>query len=134
MPRPEYETQLQQFKADLQQSPNPYFSRTLPLWEQARHREFKAQVFLAMVRAAVQYKLHGQAGFQTVLDPYGQGPFIFQRFVFEGVDRGFQLTSACTLSGWPEVMIFVEKEGPGFWVNGRPGHVGHSLPNAGARK
>ncbi len=130
----EHERQMNQFKAELDQSPNPLFSINFPTWERARQREFKVQVLQAMVRAAVQYKLRGQAGFQAVNDPYGQGPFAFRRFVFEGEDRGFELTSVCTLSGWPEVMIFVEKEGPAFWVNGRPGHVGQALPSAGTRK
>jgi hypothetical protein len=54
-----------------------------------------------------------------VTDPWGQGPFEFERFVFQGVDRGFELKSACRVNGWQEVMIFVEKEGPAFYVNGR---------------
>jgi hypothetical protein len=81
---------------------------------------------LAMVHAAVEYKLHGEAGLQSVTDPWGQGPFEFKRFVFQGVDRGFELKSACRKNGWPEVLIFVEKDGPPFYVNGR--NAGQAKP------
>ena len=47
-----------------------------------------------MVHAAVEYKLHGESGLKSVMDPFGNGPFTFQRFVFKGVDRGFELKSA----------------------------------------
>jgi len=70
------------------------------------------------VRAGVEYKLHGEPGLQSVTDPCGQGPFAFERFVFEGVDRGFELKSAYTGRGFPEVLVFVEKDGPPFYVNG----------------
>jgi len=46
-----------------------------------------------------------------------QGPFAFGAFVFDGVDRGFQLKSAYAGLGFPEVLIFVEKDGPPFRVN-----------------
>jgi hypothetical protein len=70
-----------------------------------------------MVRAAVEYKLQGTAGLQRVADPYGQRPFTLERFVSQGVDRGFKLKSAYEGRGFPEVLIFVEKDGPPFRVN-----------------
>jgi len=75
-----------------------------------------------MVRAAVEYKLHGEAGLKSVMDPFGNGPFAFQRFEFKGVDRGFELKSAYAGAGAPFVLIFVEKQGPAFQITG---------PNAG---
>ena len=74
---------------------------------------------LDMVRAAVQYKLNGEPGLKSVNDLYGQGPFAFERFVFEGVDRGFQFKSAYDGRGYPETLIFVEKVGPPFQVIGK---------------
>jgi hypothetical protein len=60
------------------------------------------------------------------MDPFGKGPFAFRRFVFEGVDRGFELKSAYTgRPAWPSVLIFVEKEGTPFYVDGP--HIGEAL-------
>jgi hypothetical protein len=78
-----------------------------------------------MVRAAVEYKLHGDSGFQSVADPCGQGPFVLRRFVFQGVDRGFQLTSALDAGGFKQSLIFVEKDGDPFQVDGP--HVGQAI-------
>ena len=71
-----------------------------------------------MVNAAVEYKLHGEAGFKGVMDPFGNGPFSFQRFVFKGVDRGFELKSAYAGAEAPIAMIFVEKAGAAFQTAG----------------
>ncbi len=119
LPYSEYQEQMKQLKAETQQSDNPLPRLGLTLWENSRDKEFKAQVNFAMLRAALEYKLHGQAGLQSVADPCGQGPFGFQRFIFQGVDRGFELKSACPLNPWPYVVIFVEKEGPLFYHDGR---------------
>lgn len=72
-----------------------------------------------MVRAAVEYKVNGEPGLQDVSDPCGKGPFSFQRFLFEGVDRGFELKSAYAGRGFREVLIFVQKDGPPFLANGK---------------
>jgi len=83
-----------------------------------RVREFKAQAQEAMVHAAVEYELHGEPGLKSVKDPFGDGPFAFQRFVFKGVDRGLELKSAYAGLGYPCVVIFVEKQGPAFQIMG----------------
>ena len=119
LPHGEYEDQMARFKAETQSSPNPIPALLLPSWEHARPKELRAMAAVGMVRTAVQYKLHGLAGLQTETDPWSQGPFGFRRFIFQGVDRGFELTSAYPLNPWPEVLIFVEKNGPPFHVDGR---------------
>lgn len=119
LPHGEYESGMEQLKAEMQRSPNPLPSLLLPAWENVRSKELRALLDLAMVRAAVEYKLHGLAAMQSVTDPWGPGPFELQRFVFQGVDRGFELKSACRVNRWQEVRIFVEKEGPPFYVGGR---------------
>jgi len=119
LPQPEFEVQIKLFYADIQKSSNPLIAAVFPDFEKARVKEFASLTDSAMVRAAVEYKLHGEAGLQSVNDPYGHGPFQFQRFVFEGMDRGFELKSAYAGRGFPEVMIFVEKVGPPFHVNGK---------------
>jgi hypothetical protein len=120
LPQPEYETQAQQFSANIHKSQNPFFAGMALVWEQyqIRAREFRDQAELAMVHAAVEYKLHGEAGLKGVMDPFGNRSFGFQRFVFKGVDRGFELKSAYAGTDAPFVMIFVEKQGPAFQITG----------------
>jgi hypothetical protein len=119
LPLPEYDGQAKQFSEEIQKSTNHFVSLTFPAFEKARQREFAILVELAMVRAGVEYKLHGEPGLQSVSDPCGTGPFSFQRFLFEGVDRGFELKSAYAGRGFREALIFVEKDGPPFQVNGK---------------
>jgi hypothetical protein len=118
LPHGEFEEQMKQFSAEVHDSTNPFVTASFPAVEKCRPKEFAVLTELAMVRAAVEYKLHGEAGFKSVTDPCGQGPFAFQRFVLEGVDRGFELRSAYEGRGFPEVLIFVEKDGIPFEVNG----------------
>jgi hypothetical protein len=118
LPQPEYETQLKAFMAEVTRSSNPLVTLAFPAFEKCRSKEFAILAELAMVQAAVEYKLHGEAGLKSVADPYGNGPFAYQRFIFEGVDRGFQLKSAYEGRGYPIVLIFVEKDGPPFNVSG----------------
>jgi hypothetical protein len=118
LPHGEYEDQMQQFTAEVQKSGNPLFSQQLPGWQASRRKEFISMVDSAMVHAAIEYKLHGEAGLKSVMDPCGNSPFTFQRFVFEGVDQGFELKSVYNRGRGPETYIFVEKNGPPFYVMG----------------
>jgi hypothetical protein len=124
-----YDSQRDLLKAQFEKSGNPLFTQTVSGWQGCRHREFRAEVILAMIRAAIEYKLHGQAGLESVRDPCGNGPFTFQRFVFDGVDRGFELKSNFSAhSTWgPESYIFVEKAGSPFNVTG--GKIGQRVPD-----
>jgi hypothetical protein len=125
-PMPEYEDQIQAFAAEIQKSQNPLVQAHFPGPLLPRPKEFKIQAWQAMVRAAVEYKLHGESGLQSVMDPLGNGPFAFQRFVFEGVDRGFELKSAYNDGqSFPCALIFVEKEGTPFRVDGP--HIGQAV-------
>jgi hypothetical protein len=126
LPLPEYQDQIQAFAAEIQGSQNPLVQAHFPDPLRPRPREFKIQAWQAMVRAAVAYKLHGESGLQSVMDPFGNGPFAFQRFVFEGVDRGFELKSAYNDGqSFPCALIFVEKEGTPFRVDGP--HIGQAV-------
>jgi hypothetical protein len=119
LPRPQYEEEVTAFMAEVKKSPNPLVRELFPAWQKCRAKEFGAIADLAMVQAAIQYKLHGQAGFNSVTNPIGQGPFSFQRFTFNGVDRGFELNADYDGGGYPEVFIFVETDGPPFVVCGK---------------
>jgi len=126
LPRAEYESQIKQFTTELEQARNPFVALTFPAIAKCRPKEFAVQASLAMVRAAVAYKSNGEAGMRTVSDPLGAGPLRYQRFVFEGVERGFKLQSAYDGRGFPEVLIFVEKPGAPFQVDGKD--AGQPLP------
>jgi hypothetical protein len=130
LPYAEFESQMAAFTAEIGKSTDPFLF--LPALEKARSREFRIEATLAMVQAAVEYKLHGEAGLQSVNDPCGQGPFGFERFTFNGVDRGFKLTSAFNMGGNKAVLIFAEGNGPAFRVDGP--HVGEALPEPDAQK
>ena len=119
LPRAQYEEQMKQLRDELDGLNNPLVGLTFPGAEKCRQREFATLASLGMVRAALQYKLHGEAGFKSVLDPVSEGPFAVQRFSFEGVDRGFALRSAYDGRGFVETLIFVEKDGPPFVVTGK---------------
>jgi hypothetical protein len=118
MPPGPFEEHAKQFQTQSDQSANPFVKITFPAILKAGAKQFRAQERLAMCRAAIAYKVHGADGLASVKDPFGAGPFQFERFVFEGVDRGFKLTSAYKEADAPEALIFVEKEGPLFYCDG----------------
>ncbi|EEF57164.1 hypothetical protein [Pedosphaera parvula] len=126
LPPTEYAAQIGAYTNDVHNSTNPLISELFPALSNSRPKEFASLVKTAMVHAAVEYKLHGDAGFKSVMDPMGKGPFTMERFVFEGVDRGFQVKSSYAGQGWPVRMIFVEKAGTPFLVYGK--HAGEAAP------
>jgi hypothetical protein len=117
LPHPAFEEQARQFQVEVEKA-NRLAALTFPAILKARPKEFRTEAKLAMFRAAVAYKLHGEEGLRGVNDPFGQGPFQFERFVFEGLDRGFKLTSAYIGNGYPETLIFIESEGTPFKCDG----------------
>jgi hypothetical protein len=130
LPYAEFESQYAALTNEVGKSMDPFLF--LPALEKARARELRIDATLAMVRAAMEYKLHGDAGLQAVNDPCGQGPFGFERFFFNGVDRGFKLTSGYDINGNKALLIFVESQGPAFRVDGP--HAGEPLPEPDAQK
>ncbi len=126
LPYREFETREQAFREAIEKSPNPFVATSVPSFMKAREREFRILATLAIVRAGIEYKLHGEAGLNRVSDPCGNGPFAFRRFLFQGVDRGFELRSAFNLGRNRAVLIFVEKDGPPFQVDGN--YPGRPLP------
>ncbi len=123
LPEKEFVPAVREFLAGIRESQNPFFAEfafILEKWQTVgfRAREFKAEAQLQMVRAATEYKLHGESGLSRVRDPFGNGPFSYRRFMFKGVDRGFELKSAYVGADAPFVLIFVEKMGPAFQISG----------------
>src|SRR5208337_435087 len=117
LPLPEFLAREKPLQDELANSSNP-LTKVLATLVKARYREARVQVTLAFVRAAVAYRLHGDEGLQSVTDPAGHAPFGFQRFLFQGADRGFQLKSVYEGSGFVETLVFVEKPGPDFLIGG----------------
>jgi hypothetical protein len=128
LPYQEYQTEAKAFAEQIEKSPNPFLAETFPAFIKSRQREFRILATLAMVRAAIEYKLHGEEGLKSVSDPCGKGRFSFQRFVFEGVDRGFELKSDYNVDKNIAVLVFIEKEGPAFQVDGN--YPGRPIPKA----
>jgi hypothetical protein len=127
LPHGAFEAQFSQLRGAVKQSGNYLFADGLNAWNDCRRKEFTRQVELAMVRAAMEYKLHGEAGLKSIMDPCGNGPFACKRFVFQDEDCGFQLTSTYVShsTGRPVTLIFVEKDGAPFLVGGT--HPGEAI-------
>ena len=143
LPHGEFENRFDQFSQEVQKSGDYIMIDSLDAWSNSKRKEFTAQVELAMLRAGIEYKLHGEAGLKSVSDPCGNGPFSCERFIFQGTDRGFALKSTFVPSASPQnghaaeygfqinpahvpvTMIFVEKDGPAFNVVGT--HAGEPL-------
>jgi hypothetical protein len=130
LPKKDYEAQIGLLNTEVQNSPNPLIAGLLPAVSKARPKEFSVIGKIAMLHAAVEYKLNGEAAFNQVMDPLADGPFTLERFSFNGVDRGFKLRSPYVGAinqdrvVIPQVVIFIEKAGPPFLVWGlRPGEA-----------
>jgi hypothetical protein len=126
LPHGPFEEQLTRFMTEVEKHPNPLVPKLFTVFARCRNKEFAVLVKQAMVRAGVEYKLRGEAGLKSVADPCGDGPFAMRRFIFEGEDRGFELRSAYNGSGYDEVLIFVEKNGTPFRIDGK--NAGKSIP------
>jgi hypothetical protein len=77
-----------------------------------------AEVRSQMILAALSYRLDGEAGFMGIQDPAGDGPFTMRRVTVNGEDRGFSLASALQVSGYPEILVFIEQPGAPLFVSG----------------
>ena len=118
LPHGKFEAEIKQYSEDVRKTGNYMLLDAVDVWPRSRQKEFTVQAELAMLQAAIEYKLHGDEGLNTVMDPFGTGPFICERFSFQNEDRGFSLKSAYVPTKMPVTMIFVEKDGPPFQVNG----------------
>ena len=76
-------------------------------------------VRMEMLRGAAAFKRGGMDALKAVQDPLIGGPFEFSRVKYEGEDRGFQLKSNEPFRDFDEVMIFLEKPGKHFHLDGK---------------
>lgn len=119
LPAGEYEKSMSDFQSMVNKHSNPLVKEFFGPFDNCRKKEFATQIAMAMVRAGIEYKLRGDEGLQSVLNPCTGAPFEFERFIFEGVDRGFKLKSKYRPRDSDEVLIFVEKPGPLFQTSGK---------------
>lgn len=119
LPYAEYKVQAPVLLNRIDESPNPFIHQFFRVFNNVRAKEFSAMVRLEMVRAAAAYKRGGKEALNTVQDPLIGGPFEFSRVKFEGVDRGFRLKSKERFRDFDEVMIFLEKPGKHFRLDGK---------------
>ncbi len=108
------------FNAKVSNLPNLLARVFFPPFEKCRLKEFACQAKLAILHAALAYRVTGEAGLGQVQDPLFNEPFQFRRFEFEGADRGFELGSKMRyMNDWNASLIFVEKDGPAFYLDGK---------------
>ncbi len=119
LPYADFLPAIQAFNEKVKAHPNLLVHVLFPLFENCRLKEIAADVKTEMVRAAAAYRQAGPAGLEQVLDPVAGRPFAFRRFTLDGADRGFELSSAMDARGWVEALIFVERDGPPFQIEGK---------------
>lgn len=118
LPCADYLPAIERLEKEIRSSPNLLAQELLPAVLQVRDKEFKALAWLAMIRAAYEYRVNPAEGLQKVVDPFGTGPFSYRRFVLDGIDHGFILKSELRNPDFPEILIFAEKTGAAFYVDG----------------
>jgi hypothetical protein len=115
----EYKTQAPVFFNRVAASSNPFIQQFFRLFRNVRPKEFSVMVRMEMLRGAAAYKRGGIEALKAVQDPLIDAPFEFARVNFEGEDRGFQLKSKEQFRDFDEVMIFIEKPGKYFRLDGK---------------
>ena len=79
-----------------------------PNVEKARKTELGAIARSSMIRAAVALRLEGDAGFQKIRDPFGDGPFTLRRLPDGSGEQGFELDSRVSAVRPNTAMKFLE--------------------------
>ncbi len=119
LPYEQFQPRIKAFNEKIATHPNPFVQVFFPAFEKCRSKEFAIETKLAMLHAAHAYRLSGDAGLSRILDPHFHEPFQFRRFQFGGVDRGLELKSKLPTRDGTESLIFVEKDGPAFYLDGK---------------
>jgi hypothetical protein len=119
LPYAEFVSRIKAFNEKVEKHPNLLVHMFFAVFENCRNKEFAAEISLAMLRAGIEHRLAGSGVITRVQDPVLKEPFGLRRFQFEGVDRGFELSSKFKGRGFDEVLIFVEKDGPALQVIGK---------------
>jgi hypothetical protein len=89
LPYAQFRQQAPAFDNATRTSENPLISTLFPALAKAAYKEFRVQAHWEMLRAAIEFRLRGEAGLKGVVDPFGSGPFTFQQS-----NDGFELRSS----------------------------------------
>ncbi|MBI1840021.1 MAG: hypothetical protein HYR88_04120 [Verrucomicrobia bacterium] len=114
----EFESRMKPFEKKVSGHPNLLVKEFFSPLANCRRKELSAEIKVAMLEAAIAQRRGGEAARQGILDPFSKKPFAYRRFMFEGVDRGFELKSDYSYAGFNGLMVFVEKDGPAFHTTG----------------
>lgn len=117
-PYAQFVSRIKAFNQKIEKHPNQMVQIFFPAFEKCRFKEFTVETKVAMLRAAAAYRQLGEAGLGQVPDPQFNEPFQFRRAVLDGLDRGFELRSRLEVGGVVQAQIFVEKDGPAFYLDG----------------
>lgn len=126
LPWAQYQKRSAELEEKVRTHPNVLVRKFFPALGKARTREFAAEAKLAMLQAAIAYKLRGEAAFNAIADPFGDGPLAFRPFVLDGVDRGFEVESKLNCRDHVEKLILIEKPGPAVRVDSK--YAGKKIP------
>jgi hypothetical protein len=124
LPYAEFQPALDELQKRIAASPNLLLHEFFPTFSKVRLKEFRITARMAMSHTAYQYRLDPANGLRQLPDPFGKGQFEMNRFVMDGADRGFKLSSQLQVPDFKEVLIFAERSGPPFLIDG---------PSAGRR-
>ena len=84
---------VETFMKKVEKSDNPFGNLFFPALRKSRLKELGNRVRMAMLDAAIAYKLDSKTGLERVADPFSSSPFKMTRVLYKGKDRGFVLTS-----------------------------------------
>jgi len=119
-PYAQFLPQIKAFNDKVANHPNLLVHVFFPVFEKCRLKEFAIEAKPATMRAAFEYRQAGETGLARVPDPLFNEPFLLRRFEVNGVERRSQLTSRFRYSDdWYASLIFVEKDGPAFYLDGK---------------
>ncbi len=102
----------------VKESDNPFVNMLFPALSKARLKELANRVRMAMLEAAIEYRLEGKTGFERVIDPFSESPFKMTRVIYKNKDRGFVLTSEFNDAVYNR-QAFVETPGERFMLWGK---------------
>jgi hypothetical protein len=118
LPYKDYNAAAEQLRAGIESHPNLIVKEMMGALLNCRIKEFRVQSREAMIRAAFEIRNDPAHGLEKIADPFGNGPFEYSRFVLDGVDRGFKLKSGLVYPDYSDVLIFAERSGPAFYIDG----------------
>jgi len=105
LPPSEFGKAHQDFQAKIEESRNPLSKMLLPAFATVHGTYHRSLAQREMLRAVLVWRLDGRAKFDTIKDPYGDGPFAVKM-----ADDGREVSSKLTVRDQPVMMKVKWKE------------------------